>query len=779
MLAALVLLSPGCGGDGADRRFPPDHGDLQADVAGSDLDGADAGELEADTSEDPGPEHQPGLLGEHIARYLPDGVSPEELFPSFALVEPRYPTGPVPDGWGPTPAFSAEGGTHVAQLAIADGTDLYGTGEIAGPLRRNGQRTQAWTEMPNFTSGDGGVRFDDSYDHLYQAHPWVLAVRADGSAFGVLADTTRRCRIDLTDGIRFEASAPFPVIVIQGDGPLEVLAELADLTGHLDMPPRWALGHQQSRFSYVDDGAMRSIAQELRDHQIPTDVLWLDGVYMDDYRLFTFDEQSFPEPAGLLDDLGDLGFHVVPIFDPGVRYEETFPLYREALEQDLLLKFPDGEVYNNLVWGNALFAFPDFSQRATRDWWTRHMGAFLETYPFSGVWVDLNEPVVYGVIEWYPPEELVSLGDDRTPPATQAEYHSVYALQQLAATEAAFRQAHPDRRPFILTRSSYLGGQRHAATWTGDNTATWAHLDWSIAMIGNLGLSGQPFSGADIGGFFVPEGTEGDPAPWDPELFAHWIGIGAFYPFCRNHSAGTDDPFTALVGGGPTHHAWDFGPDIERLYRESVERRYRLLPYLYTLFRAASERGAPIMRPVFFAAPADARLRREDRAFLLGPDLLIVPQWPEGVLDDGSPLELPDGFDQEITLVGEQPDADAALPRIRIRNGAIVPAGVVAQTTAFDPSSRLDLYLTLDENGTASGTLYEDDGEGHEHLEGHYRLIDLRAETVDGDVVVTLERREGDMDLPTRPVRAHWYSSAGVTTAEGTTDRVVFGKSPP
>lgn len=711
------------------------------------------------------------------ARYVPEDVAPETLFPSFALEEQVAPTGPVPDGWGPAPTFTRDGETRIAHVAISAGTDLYGTGEIAGPLLRNGQRTQAWTEMPNPLIGRGGLRYDDTYDHLYQAHPWVLAIRADGSAFGVLADTTRRAFIDLTDGIRFEVQADFPVIVIQGDSAEEVLEELAELTGHLDMPPRWILGHQQSRFSYIGEAEMRAIAQDLRDHEIPTDVLWLDGEYMDGYRHFTFDEDDFPDPAGLISDLHDMGYRVVPIFDPGVRQDTSWPLYQEAVEQGLLLTNPDGTVYAGPVWAtdnDEGFAFPDFSRQTTRDWWTDHMSDFVRTYDFDGIWDDLNEPVIYRVIQWYPPESLATAGDDRTPAGTQADFHNIYALQELEASEAAFRDAFPDRRPFILTRSNYIGGQRHAATWTGDNTATWAHLRWSIAMIGNLGLSGQPFSGADIGGFFVPEGTEGTAQPWSPELFAHWMGIGAFYPFCRNHSAGTDSEFTAFMGGGPTHHAWDFGAEIERTYREAVERRYRLLPYLYTLFRDAAERGTPVLRPVFFAAPSEARLRSEDRAFLFGPDLLIVPQWPAEQFAGEPPIELPDGFDHEITLVGERPDVDAAHPRVRIRNGAIVPTGVVGQTTAYDPSGPLDLYLALDENGTASGTLYEDDGEGHQYLQGQYRDIALRAETVDGRVVVTLERRDGAMELPDRVVRAHLYSDSGVVTAVGMTHRVEF-----
>lgn len=465
------------------------------------------------------PEHERGLLSEHAARFVPDDTSLDTILPSFALDGPRQATGPVPDGWGPTPTFTHDAETYVARVAIEPGTDLYGTGEIAGPLLRNGARTQAWTEMPNPQSGMGGLRYDDTYDHLYQAHPWVLAVRADGSAFGVLADTTRRTRIDLTDGIRFEAPAPFPVVVIKGASPQEVLRELADLTGHLDMPPRWALGHQQNRFSYPDAATMRAIANDLRDHEIPTDVLWFDGAYMDGYKLFTFDDVAFPDAPAFIAELHDMGYRLVPIFDPGVRFDESYPLYQEAVEQDLLLKDADGAVYHGVVWGGREFAFPDYSHRATREWWSRHMGDFLGTSGFDGIWDDLNEPVHYGVVRWTLPESLPTRGDERYRAGTFTEYNNVYALQQLEASEVAFREAYPQRRPFILTRSNYIGGQRHAATWTGDNTGSWDHLLWSIAMIGNLGMSGQPFSGADIGGFMMEVGRE----EHDPELFAHWM----------------------------------------------------------------------------------------------------------------------------------------------------------------------------------------------------------------------------------------------------------------
>ncbi|MEQ9565567.1 MAG: glycoside hydrolase family 31 protein, partial [Pseudomonadales bacterium] len=185
------------------------------------------------------------------------------------------------------------------------------------------------------------------------------------------------------------------------------------------------------------------------------------------------------------------------------------------------------------------------------------------------------------------------------------------------------------------------------------NNSTWEHLRLSVPMSLNLGLSGQPFNGPDIGGFIGNA---------SPELFGHWMAIGAFYPFARAHSAIESDD----------QEPWVFGPEVEEASRVALQRRYRLMPYLYTQFYRASETGIPVMQPTFFADVADTGLRGEDRSFLFGPDIMVIPQWAD------KPA-MPEGAWREISLVEKNSD-DPFQPELRIRDGAIVPAGEVIES---------------------------------------------------------------------------------------------------
>jgi alpha-glucosidase len=263
----------------------------------------------------------------------------------------------------------------------------------------------------------------------------------------------------------------------------------------------------------------------------------------------------------------------------------------------------------------------------------------------------------------------------------------------------------------VLTRASHLGGQRWAATWTGDNTASWDHLDMSVAMVLNLGLSGQPLSGPDIGGFV---------GPGDGPLFARWMGVGALLPFARGHTG----------KGNIDKEPWSFGPEVEKTCRLALQRRYRLLPYLYTLAREASLTGLPIARPLFFADPADPALRDVDDAFLLGDDLLVVADVKPGPRAEPATLPpLPKGAWREISLVpGDQADPD--LPRLFLREGAALPLGPLVQWSDERPLDGIELLVNPDAAGRAIGVLYEDAGDGPGHEAGEYRLT--RFEVADG-----------------------------------------------
>jgi len=693
----------------------------------------------------PAATHQdPGLLSDDVARFIPSGVDPRTLPRSFALVEPLPALGPVPDSWRTRPTFERSAGTWIVTIPTDPQTSLYGTGEVAGPLRRNGFLTECWAKQPFRIEKDGkpAPQYDEKSKSLYHAHPWVLAVRVDGSAFGVLADTTFRLEIDLRDGIRFCSAQPFPVVVIESGSPQRLVERLSDLTGRIELPPRWTLGYHQCRFSYYPDARVRELAEEFRKRKLPCDVIWLDIHYMDAYKVFTFDRARFPDPKATNDFLHRLGFKSVWILDPAVKAEAGYSVYDEGVAEGHFLSDARGHEHHEWTWpGDA--AFPDYTRPETQAWWARLTAEFLE-HGMDGVWVDLNEPSPILPLGAELPEDLRHCGGGDIAPGTHAQYHNVYGLLMSKTTHDVMRQARPNRRPFVLTRSSYLGGQRYAATWTGDNSSTWEHLHWSVPMALNLGLSGQPYSGPDVGGF------AGTPSP---ALFAHWMGVGALLPFFRTHNAlqGDQEP-------------WSFDERTEAQCRLALARRYRLLPYLYNLFHDAATIGLPVVRPLFFADPADLSLRQEDHAFLLGGDVLVQPQLLKA---ETHAFAMPKGHWRSFTLAGEDPVSDTAHPVLRLRDGAILPVGPGGQTSDKAFEGPLTLIVALDAKGAAVGRLYEDAGEGFGYLEGDYLLTTYRAVLKDGVVEIGIARREGQRPRPARALHVELLTDAGVARASG------------
>jgi alpha-glucosidase len=682
-----------------------------------------------------------------VARFSPSEVACEDIPASLALLEPMPPTDGVPADWPTRPVLSIDGESYRAAIPIDEGTTLYGTGEIAGPLERSGFVTETWGEQPWNPDAEPGTspgEYDDETPRLFQAHPWVLGTRADGSSFGAFADTTYRTEIDLRNGIKFTARAPFPVIVIEGETPQEVLIKLAELTGTLELPPLWALGYQQARWTYAPDDRVKEIADEFRARSIPCDVIWIDIDYMDEFRIFTFSADKFPDPPGLNDYLHDRGFKSVWILDPAVQQKTGYFVYDEGLEGDHFLRRPDGKLFTGRSWPLGNSVWPDYTNPDTRAWWQSYIPEFLDN-GIDGIWIDFNEPSIVFPQGTAFPEDLLHVGGDELPPDTHARYHNGYGMLMSQATHEGMKLARPERRPFLLSRSNYVGGQRYAAMWTGDNSATWDHLYWSVSMTLNMGLSGQPFAGPDIGGFFKTP---------TPELYAHWIGVGALFPFSRSHT----------VQLSADQEPWSFGPEVEAISKAAIERRYRLLPYIYTLFRASSLNGLPVWRPVFFAEPANAALRAEDHAFLLGADLLVVPVLTEG---DSHEFNLPSGIWRNFTLVGEDPAATPALPVLKLRGGAIIAAGRIVQSTTEALLEPLTLIVSLDADGRAQGVLYEDAGEGYEYEEGDYLLTTYVAEQTGDEVLVRIEAEEGDRARPDRTVNVTVVTDDGTFEGSG------------
>lgn len=675
-----------------------------------------------------------GLLEAGIALFLPEGMTADTQPVSLALLERPRPSGPLPAGWTLRPAFSRSASRHRLHLAVPAGSSLYGSGEVDGPLLRNGQRIALWNTDNFQYAYDGGRR-------LYQSHPWVLGVQADGRAFGLLLDSTWPAELALADGaIEFTSEGPaFPVIVIERESPQAVLRALARLTGTMALPPRWALGYQQCRWSYYPDDRVREIADGFRRRRIPCDVIWLDIHYMDGYRVFTFSPKDFPDPKALNGYLHEHGFKSVWMIDPGVKAEPGYPVYDAGTEIDAWVRDAGGEVFKGQVWpGDCVF--PDFTRPEVRAWWAGLYRDYM-AQGIDGVWNDMNEPAVFDGPDKTMPRDNRHRGGGELPAGPHAQYHNVYGLLMVQASREGIVAARPDKRPFVLSRANFLGGQRYAATWTGDNASTREHLELSIPMSLNLGLSGQPFNGPDLGGF---AGDEVEPALW-----GHWIGMGAFFPFCRGHA----------IEGSQDKEPWSFGPAVENAARIALERRYRLLPYLYTLFQRAAQDGSPVMAPAFFADLGHADLRSEARVFLLGDDLLVVPRWAEAP-------ELPRGIWRSVSLIGGD-RADRYQADLRLRGGAIVPLGRVVQSTVEESLDPLTLLVCLDAAGHAEGRLYEDDGEGYGYRDGDYLLTTYRAVRRGDRVELSIAASEGRRARPARQVVVEVIADGGVFRAVG------------
>ena len=248
-------------------------------------------------------------------------------------------------------------------------------------------------------------------------------------------------------------------------------------------------------------------------------------------------------------DLHIRGFHSAWMIDPGAKVDPDYFVYKSGTENDIWVKTADGKNFTGDAWPGAA-AFPDFTYPKANKWWRSLYKDFL-AQGVDGVWNDVNEPQINDTPNKTMPENNFHRGGGKIPAGTHLQYHNVYGFLMVKASREGIMDVRPEKRPFILTRSNFLGGQRYAATWTGDNGSSWEHLKMSVPMSLTLGLSGQPFSGADIGGFLFNANAD---------LFGNWIGFGAFYPFARGHAcAGTNNK-----------EPWAFGKEIEDASRLSL-----------------------------------------------------------------------------------------------------------------------------------------------------------------------------------------------------------------
>jgi alpha-glucosidase len=636
----------------------------------------------------------------------------------------------------PFGGLNLQGEGFTLRKTLPAGERYYGLGDKAGPLNRRGHAFTLWN-----TDAYG---YEAYTDPLYKSIPFFLGVAPDGSSFGLLLDDTYRTWFDFgrTDPNLLSIGAengPLDYYVVAAPDPKAVVEAYAWLTGPSPLPPLWTLGFQQSRYSYMSDAEVRQIGARLREEKIPADALYLDIDYQDRNRPFTVNSQAFPDMPKLTSDLKAEGFHLVVITDLHIADapNQGYMPYDTGIAGDNFVKAADGKTFVGEVWPGPS-VFPDFTRASTRDWWGGLYKDFHDA-GIAGFWNDMDEPSVFKTPNLTMPLDAVHRIEEpgfQTRTATHAEIHNVFGMENSRATHDGLLKLAPDERPFVLTRASYAGGQRYAATWTGDNGSTWSHLTLSTTMQLNLGLSGFAWSGADVGGF------TGSPTP---ELLTKWIEIGAFTPIFRDHSAKGTRP----------HEPWVDGPEQTDIRRRYIEARYRLAPYIYALADETARSGLPVMRPVFLEFPTqpdDPGLA----AFMLGPDLLIAPPKDGEALDQyavalpgrgwfdywtGRPVAQSRDVEtrQDAEVVHVTPSL-ARLP-VFVRPGSILPHQPLVQSLSETPKGALELRIYPGPD--CKGALYWDDGHSTRRDDAAVLRQEIRCEATPNGLKIVFERRQG------------------------------------
>lgn len=634
-------------------------------------------------------------------------------------------------------AFAASETSLRLALPLSPQTHLYGFGERADAPDKRGLTFPVWNVDPI-------MHHNAQTPTMYVSIPFYLTLdTASGETRGVLIDYTGLLQADLghtrSDQIQLTIDGDLLVVYFfAGPTPADVLRQYSELTGRMPLPPRWALGHHQARWSYESEQEVREIANQLRERHHPCDALWLDIDYMDGFRNFTWNPATFPQPRKLSEELQQQGLRLVTIIDPGTKVDADDAVYQEGKQHDYFCHYPNGEDFQGSVWP-GLCVFPDFSRQEVREWWGKLYREHVEL-GVAGIWNDMNEPALTSILSEDEAEHIHGKTMDSSvmhqagganshgpdgPSISHKLFHNAYGMQMARATYEGLSRLQPDSRPFVLTRSGTGGVQRYAAVWTGDNTSRWEYIPQAISMCLNLSMSGVPFVGMDIGGFW--EDSNG-------ELLVRFAQLGAFMPFCRNHSA----KYTA------SQEPWGFGEPFESAYRAAIELRYRCLPYLYTLFAEAARTGAPIIRPLYYHYPQDERARQFEDQLLIGENLLSAPIYTEGAT--ARRVYLPAGrwfnyWTGRVYRGGRSYWIETSLERwpLFVRANSIIPMGPVMQHTSERPTDPLTIHCYMRVQGTASYTLYEDDGETQAYREGKFAETLITCQTDETGTILGIE----------------------------------------
>jgi len=597
------------------------------------------------------------------------------------------------------------GGNVVKMSKITKtGESFYGMGDKATHSNLKGKRISNWVTDQ--------YAFGKDQDPLYKAIPFYVGL-TDNKAYGIFFDNTFKTHFDFAQEKRNVTSfwadgGEMNYYFIYGPEMEKVVRLYTNLTGTPELPPLWALGFQQSKWSYFPEARVKELAKNFRDLRIPCDGLYLDIDYMDGFRCFTWDKKLFPDPKKMIAELAEDGFKTVVIIDPGIKIDRDYWVYQEAMKNDYFCKRGDGPLMHGKVWPGDC-NFPDFTNPEVRKWWAELYKELIADMGVHAVWNDMNEPAIMEVPSKTAPLDTRHNYDGN--PCTHRKAHNVYGMQMVRATYNGVKKHVYPKRPFVITRAAYAGTQRYACTWTGDNVATWEHLWIANVQMQRMCISGYSFVGSDIGGFAEQP---------DGELFARWVQLGIFHPFCRVHSSGDHGD----------QEPWSFGEEVTDIVRKFIELRYQLLPYLYTMFYKYSKEGLPMLRSLVLYDQDDTQTHFRTDEFIFGQQILVCPiQEPN---TKGRRMYIPKGkwynyWTKEVVAGGMEKWVVADIDKIPlfVKEGAIIPKYPVQQYVGELQFKELylDVYYKL---GIENSTVYEDAQDGFDYKKGRYSLRNFK-----------------------------------------------------